>query len=1020
MSFTESNTVERMVLEALSSPSDGGSGALVLRELPPGWGSSLGGEMAGAAAHWEYVPATEVPRQPGDVMVEAWLRLALIRLNPEIAAQPDRADEVIYALRAILLSVQADGLVRANENFMAWLRGEKTMPFGPNGEHTPVRLIDFENPSRNRFTVTNQWAFDKTGALTPAFGHPSPTGRGDGGVGRSGGVRFDCVFVVNGLPLVIGEAKTPTRSAVTWFDGAFQVHEIYERQVPAMFVPNVFSFATEGKLFRYGSIRMPIDIWGPWRTRENEPEGSLADVRRTVESMLRPEVVLDILQSFTVFATDKKHRRIKIICRYQQYFTVNQLVERVVKGYPKKGLIWHFQGSGKSLLMVFAAQKLRLHAKLGNPTVIIVVDRIDLDTQITATFNAADVPNMVGVATRQELQMLLGQDVRKVLITTIHKFGEADGKLNERSNVIVMVDEAHRTQEGDLGRKMRQALPNAFLFGLTGTPINRADRNTYWAFGADEDEKGYMSRYSYQDSIRDKATLPLHFETPEVRLKIDKAAIDEAFKQITGELSEQDRDDLAKRAAKMAVLVKNPERIRAVVSHMVTHFQQKVEPNGFKAQVVVFDRECCVLYKAVMDELVGPEASAIVMTGAQNDPPEWKQHVRDKDAEEKLLDRFRDPADPLRFVIVTSKLLTGFDAPILQVMYLDKPMKDHNLLQAICRTNRTFGQEKTHGLIVDYIGIFDDVARALDFDEKAVQQVVSNIEELRKALPVQVQKCLAFFPGVDRSVGGYEGLMAAQQCLPNNEVRDKFAANYSVLGTIWEALSPDPVLSPYEKDYKWLTQVYESVKPPSGNGKLLWHALGAKTVELINQNVHVEAIRDDLDTLVLDSKVLEEIIGEADAAKKGKEIEISLIARLKKHLGNPKFTELGERLEKIKERHEQGFLNSLQLLKEILEVAKDVLEAEKQTDPKEERDRAKEALTELFKNAKSKNTHIIVERIVADIDDIVKKVRFDGWKSTSQGERQVQKALRKTLLKYKLHTDQELFDKAYGYIRQYY
>jgi type I restriction enzyme R subunit len=961
----------------------------------PGWGPSIGDKLR--PARWTFVPAGQVPRQPGDVMVEAWLRLALIRLNPEISAQPDRADEVIYALRAILLSVQADGLVRANENFMAWLRGEKTMPFGPHGEHVPVRLVAAA-PAGNQLVVTNQWIY-QAGAVEK---------------------RFDVVFVVNGLPLVIGEAKTPTRSAVTWFDGAFQVHEIYERQVPAMFVPNVFSFATEGKLFRYGSIRMPIDIWGPWRTRENEPEGSLADVRRTVESMLRPEVVLDILQSFTVFATDKKHRRIKIICRYQQYFTVNQLVERVVNGYPKKGLIWHFQGSGKSLLMVFAAQKLRLHAKLGNPTVIIVVDRIDLDTQITATFNAADVPNMIGVATRQELQTLLAQDVRKVLITTIHKFGEAEGKLNERSNVIVMVDEAHRTQEGDLGRKMRQALPNAFLFGLTGTPINRADRNTYWAFGADEDEKGYMSRYSYQDSIRDKATLPLHFETPEVRLKIDKAAIDEAFKQITGDLSEQDRDDLAKRAAKMAVLVKNPERIRAVVSHMVTHFQQKVEPNGFKAQVVVFDRECCVLYKAVMDELVGPEASAIVMTGAQNDPPEWKQHVRDKDAEEKLLDRFRDPADPLRFVIVTSKLLTGFDAPILQVMYLDKPMKDHNLLQAICRTNRTFGQEKTHGLIVDYIGIFDDVARALNFDEKAVQQVVSNIEELRKALPVQVQKCLAFFPGVDRSVGGYEGLMAAQQCLPNNEVRDKFAANYSVLGTIWEALSPDPVLSPYEKDYKWLTQVYESVKPPSGNGKLLWHALGAKTVELINQNVHLESVRDDVETLVLDAQVLDDILKDADPDKKGKEIEIKLIARLKKHLGNPKFTALGERLEKIKERHEQGFLNSLQFLKEILEVAKEVLEAEQQADPKEERDRAKEALTELFKDAKTKNTHIIVERIVADIDDIVKKVRFPGWENTGQGQRQVQQALRKTLLKYKLHTDQELFDKAYGYIRQYY
>lgn len=996
MSFNESNTVEQMILDALSSRSGGSGGALVVHEDAPGWGGSLGGELS--PAHWKHELATDVPRQPGEVMAEPWLRLALIRLNPEIAAQPDRADEVIYALRAILLSVQADGLVRANENFMAWLRGEKTMPFGNNGEHVSVRLVDAENPANNQLVVTNQWTY-QAGAIEK---------------------RFDVVFVVNGLPLVIGEAKTPTRSAVTWFDGAFQINEIYEKQVPAMFVPNVFSFATEGKLFRFGSIRMPIDMWGPWRDEENQEEGQLHHVKASVTNMLRPDVVLDILQNFTIFATDKKHRRIKIICRYQQYFTTNQIVERVVKGYPKKGLIWHFQGSGKSLLMVFAAQKLRMHSRLGNPTVMIVVDRIDLDTQITATFNASDVPNMVGVATRQELQTLLAQDVRKVLITTIHKFGEADGRLNERSNIIVMVDEAHRTQEGDLGRKMREALPNAFLFGLTGTPINRADRNTFWAFGADEDAQGYMSRYSFQDSIRDKATLPLHFEAPEVKLKIDKEAIDEAYKQITGALSEQDRDDLAKRAAKMAVLVKNPERVRAVVNHIVNHYQTKVEPNGFKAQVVAFDRECCVLYKEVMDEMIGPEASAIVMSTAPGDPDAWKVHSRDKDAEEKLLDRFRDSADPLKFVIVTAKLLTGFDAPILQAMYLDKPLRDHNLLQAICRTNRTYGQEKTHGLIVDYIGIFDDVAQALAFDEKSVRMVVSNIDELRKILPVKMQTCLAFFPAVDRTVGGYEGLMAAQQCLPNNEVRDKFAGEYSVLANIWEALSPDPCLSPYRTDYRWLTQVYESVKPPSGNGKLLWHALGAKTVELINENVHVESIRDDIETLVLDAQVLEDFLKETDPGKRGKEIEIKLIARLRKHLGNPKFTALGERLERIKDRHEQGFLTSLQFLKEMLELAKEVVEAEKDVDPVVERDRAKEALTELFNEAKNTNTHIIVERIVTDIDDIVKKVRFPDWQHTTQGERLVQKELRRTLLKYKLHTDQELFDKAYGYIRQYY
>jgi len=695
--------------------------------------------------------------------------------------------------------------------------------------------------------------------------------------------RFDIVFVVNGLPLVIGEAKSPARSAVTWFDGAYRVSEIYEKQVPAIFVPNVFSFATEGRVYRYGSIRMPIDLWGPWRTEENEPEGTLADVSRSVESMLQPEVVLDLLQYYTLFATDKKHRRIKIIARYQQFVTANQIVDRVVRGYPKKGLIWHFQGSGKSLLMVFAAQKLRLHPGLGNPTVMIVVDRIDLDTQITATFNAADVPNMVSVATRQELQTLLAQDVRKVLITTIHKFAEADGDLNERSNIIVLVDEAHRTQEGDLGRKMREALPNAFLFGLTGTPINRADRNTFWAFGADEDEKGYMSRYSFQESIRDRATLPLHFETPEVKLQIDRAAIDEAY----------------------------------------------------------------------------------------------------------------------------------------QAMYLDKPMKDHNLLQAICRTNRTFGQKKTHGLIVDYIGIFDDVAHALDFDEKTVQQVITNIDDLRRELPIRVQKCLTFFPGVDRTRGGYEGLMEAQQCLPDNEARDGFAAEYSVLGTIWEALSPDPVLGPYENDFRWITQVYESVRPPSGHGRLLWHALGAKTVDLINKNVHVQSVRDDVETLVLDAQVLAGVPGDADPEKRAREIEIKLIARLRRHAANPAFIALGERLEKVRDRHEQGFLTSLEFLKAILEVAKDVVEAERETDPEEERDRAREALTELFNEAKNKATHIIVERIVTDIGDIVKKVRFPDWQHTSQGERLVQKELRRTLLKYKLHTDQELFDRAYAYIRQY-
>ncbi len=1004
-SFDESSTTEKMILDALSC----GLGGIYAVSGPAANTSSAARETAGEL-HWQYGPAMEIPRKIGDVFVETWVRDALIRLNPEIAHEPERAEEVLYKLRAIPLAVGSDGLVRSNEHFTEWLRNEKTMPFGKNGEHTPVRLIDFLTPGNNDFVITNQWTY-KAGSTER---------------------RFDVVLLVNGFPLVIGEAKTPTRPAVTWVDGASQIHDDYEVSVPAMFTPNVFSFASEGKAFRYGSIRMPLELWGPWRDGNGDctkrpkgdgtvpvSEGTLADVKRSVTGMLRPDIVLDILQNFTLFATDKKHRRIKVIGRYQQFDAANKIVQRVVDGYPKKGLIWHFQGSGKSLLMVFAAQKLRMHPRLGNPTVLIVVDRIDLDTQITSTFNAADVPNMVGTDSRTELQTMLAQDVRKVIITTIHKFAEADGVLNDRHNVILMVDEAHRTQEGDLGRKMRQALPNAFFFGLTGTPINRADRNTFWTFGADEDEKGYMSRYSFQESIRDKATLPLHFEAVEAKLKIDREAVDDAYKAITDNLSEQDRDDLAKRAAKMGVLVKAPERVRAIVEHIVNHFREKVEPNGFKAEVVTFDRECCVLYKAVFDELVGPEASAVVMHSQHDDAAVLKAHRRGKDDEEKLLDRFRDPADPLKFLIVTSKLLTGFDAPILQAMYLDKPMRDHNLLQAICRTNRPY-PGKTHGLIVDYIGIFDDVALALDFDEKSVRQVITNLDELKKQLPEVVGRCLAHFPNVDRTVGGYEGLEAAQQCLPDNEARDAFAADYNILARLWEALSPDPCLNAHEADYRWLTQVYESVRPINDNGKLLWHALGAKTVALVHEHTHVDTIIDDIETIVLDADVLEDVLRARDPGKKAKEIEVKLVARLRKHAGNPIFVALGERLEKLRERHEQGLLTSIDFLKQLLEIARETVEAEKEVTPEDEQDRAKAALTELFQEVKNPETPIIVERIVSEIDEIVRVVRFPDWQNTSAGEREVQKALRKVLLNYKLHREQELFDRAYAYIRQYY
>jgi type I restriction enzyme R subunit len=944
---------------------------------------------------WNYVSRTQIPRNEDEVFVIKDLVEALVRLNPEIAEQPERADEVIYKLRAALFAVRSDGLVRANEEFTSWLNGEHSMPFGKNGEHVPVKIIDFDNPKENRYVVTTEYSFTSD-------------------VNK----RMDVVLLINGIPLVIGECKTPVRKSVSWVDAAIDIHDDYEKTVPALFVPNVFSFATEGKTYRYGAIRAPLDIWFPWREISTSPS-SLFKVMGVVKDMLKPEIVLDILKNFTVYATDRNKQKIKIICRHQQFEAANKIVQRVENGRPKKGLIWHFQGSGKSLLMVFAAQKLRIDPLLKNPTVLIVVDRIDLDTQITAEFNATEIPNTVVAESRSDLERMLAQDTRKIIITTIHKFGEADGVLNSRDNIIVMCDEAHQTQEGDIALKMRTALPNAFFFGLTGTPINRRDRNTFETFGAKEDENRYMSKYSFEESIKDKATLPLHFEPRMIKYHVDRQAINEEIALLTEGLDDASRRELVKRAGRRSVFIHARERVDDIAKDIVDHYRERVEPNGFKAMLVCYDREACKLYKAALDKIFPVDGSEIIMTvPASADAEEKHLWDRTREEEDKIKDRFRDHNDPLKFLIVTAKLLKGFNAPILQAMYLDKFMKDESLLQAVTRTNRPF-PEKSFGWIVDYIGVFDNVAQTLTFDEKEMETVLKNLEELFDELPRALDTCLAYFDGVDRSISGYEGLIAAQECLPTNDIKDNFAADFSVLARIWEAVSPDESLNQYKKDYRWLGEVYESIKPPSGIGKLVWHTLGAKTLEIVNEHVHVESIRDNLETLVLDEDTVQDIFDSQDP-KQIKIVEIRIIRRLQKHLNNPVFIALGEKLEEVKKKYEDGFMNSLEYIKELLKLARETVEAEKEVEPEEEQKKAKAALTELFEGIKTEKIPIMVERIVNDIDDIVKQVRFDDWQHTRAGERLVKQALRQTLKKYQLHHEGDIFDRAYGYIKQYY
>lgn len=965
---------------------------------------------AAAQRGWIYVEPRFVPRLPDEVLVTEWLLEALLRLNP---ITPEQAEQVIYKLRAAITSGgQADGLVDANDQFRKLLFEENSYPFGPDGDNINIRFFSDGKDKdgkeyKNRCVVTNQWEYPR--------------------LSKEGGKRLDLVFVINGIPMVIGEAKTPVRPQVTWADGATDIMH-YQKSIPEMFVPNILCFASEGKELQYAGIECPIDKWGPWFADEKRLHGSLLQVQHNYLEFIEPERLLDIYRFYSVFTGSANGQKIKIVCRYQQYLGGEAIVQRVLNTYrngkgPRKGLIWHFQGSGKSWLMVFAAQKLRLQQDLKSPTVLIVDDRIDLEDQITGDFTRAEIPNVEGIESKSELETKIHQ--RKILITTIFKFGDLiDGQmLDDRDNIILLMDEAHRTQEGDLGKKMRTALPNAFFFGLTGTPINRNDHNTFVCFGAEEDEYGYISKYTFQDSVADGATLELNFKTVPVEMHLDETKLQEEFDALTDQISEDDKNELVHRTSVEAFFTAD-KRINDVCKYIVNHFREYVEPTGMKAQVVVYNRDCCVKYKKALDALLGTDdQTTIVMHTAGDKADEYKPYKRSRDEEKKLLDQFRDPLSPLKFVIVTSKLLTGFDAPILQCMYLDKPMKNHTLLQAICRTNRKYNESKKCGLIVDFVGVFENVAKSLAFDEESIKTIVKNMDEIKSLIPTFIQECLEFFPGVDRTVGGWEGLTAAQQCLKDEGVKTNFARHFARLSKAWEIISPDAYLAPYQNDYTWMAQVYQSVRPVSG-GNLIWTLLGAKTIEIIHRNIDTINIGTSLEDLVVDADVIDSVLeDEKKVQKKIVEVEKMLRLRLGEHAGDPKFKQFAEKLDELRDRMAQNLISSIDFLKQLLAMAKDLLEEEKKVDqPQDKRAQARAALTELFQSIRTDETPVVVENVVNDIDnEVVNIVRQfnDAFKSIT-AQREIKKKLRSILwIKYSIK-DNDVFEKAYQYIEMYY
>lgn len=704
--------------------------------------------------------------------------------------------------------------------------------------------------------------------------------------------------------------------------------------------------------------------------------------------------------------------------------------------------------------MAFAALRLLNDDEVGGPTVVIVLDRVDLVEQTVRQFHTAGLPRMRVAGSKDDLRRMLAEDARGIIVTTIFKF-EAAGFLNDRENIVVLIDEAHRTQEGRLGDDLRRALPGARFFGLTGTPIAGAERNTFKLFGDPADPGWVLNHYSIERSIIDGASVPVHVETRLVDFHIDREALDEANRVMAEEesLTDEEREVLAERAASVKTIMLHPDRITAVCTDVVDHFLAKVDPLGMKAQVVAFDRELCVAYHDELTRLLherGARAEvAVVMSigTTKSEPAAWRERFDlSREEEAQIKARFSAHGDPLKLLVVTAKLLTGFDAPIEGVMYLDRPLRMHTLFQAICRTNRRWTnpvttQEKLYGLVVDYVGLGDEIARSLRAADperggRRPVDVDGLLDELEVALATTIER----YVGIDRGDGSFDALLAAQERIPPGEQRELFAREFTTIEGLWEFLDPNPVLEPHRRDYRWLAQVYESVQPPGVSDALLWHRLGAKTLALVHGHItDMRVTGTGLDEVIVDAETIEALRQLALPGTRIPTLDEGTItvaealdtieARIRRRLegtGHRYWIELSERLERLRRSQLDRVEANVAFLRELLDLARRVTAAERAEDEGGAEalsvlpDPNLGALTQILREYGPPEVPGIVEEVVRSIDEIVRQVRFSGWQTSQPGDRQVRNEVRKVLKKFGLPLTGELFDRAYAYIRENY
>lgn len=853
--------------------------------------------------------------------------------------------------------------IQGNRECLNWLRNKGKFFYDKENRELDLVLINYADPSQNTYEVTEEFYWHN---------------------GRRGN-REDVVFLINGIPVLVVECKNADKDEGIAL-GIDQIRR-YHEETPELFIPQMAFTATDALGFDYGgtwnTVRRNIFHW------KDEQIGQL---EKKVKSFFEIPRVLKLLKDYIVFA-EKDEELHKYILQQHQTGAVERAVERAHDPKKHHGLIWHTQGSGKTFTMLKTAELLFKAPESDKPTILLLIDRNELEDQLLKNLAALGMENLEHAHNIARLNKLLKQDHRGIIVSTIHKFRDMPEKINLRSNIYVLVDEAHRTTGGDLGNYLMAALPNATYLGFTGTPIDRTahGQGTFKTFGVDDTPQGYLHKYSIKESIADGTTLPLFYNLAPNDMLVPAKTMEDEFFALADTEGIADIEELNKildRAVNLKNFLKGKARIKKVAEYVAKHFRENVEPLGYKAFLVAVDREACALYKKALDEFLPGEYSEVVYTSNNNDKALLKEFHIDEKKEKQIRKNFSKYAELPKILIVTEKLLTGFDAPILYAMYLDKPMRDHTLLQAIARVNRPYENEsqemiKPHGFVLDFVGIFDKLEKALSFDSDEVNAIIKDLALLKTLFKTKMEEKAPGYLALikhkfdDRDV---DGLI---DHFRDKDRRKEFFKEYKEIQMLYEIISPDAFLRPYIDPYTTLSAIYAVVRKAYTKTVYVDRAFQKKTNELVQKHIDTNQIQAVTQFVEINSETVE-LIKKKQGGDNTKVINLvkSIEKMAEEESDDPFLVGLAERANLVLEGYEERHKNTKEALDELF------------SEIKKEEERKKEQARRGFDGFTFFVYKTIEEAGVANPDDISRKIQsifleHPSWMSSEKDLREV-------------------------------